>query len=245
MKKKPPPSDSNAPADEVVEAKHAIAEVFRRTGGVDGFTRWAKSHRALFYSLYTKLIPVTLQAQVHAKIEDSGDRKEKFDLLIEAMVANRVQSVIDERDGIVKVFQGGPDIEQRFREAQNHERRVHAARAAAAAIDGSEPVADDATSQPPYPYTSYVDIDATSFTRVSNPDPPAPKPAAAAPRAQRAADPSKPRQLSPQEARERAMAPSFPAQPSTEPNSTTYYEWMNGAGSRPWFGPIGSGVGPP
>jgi hypothetical protein len=40
--------------------------------------------------------------------------------------------------------------------------------------------------------------------------------------------------------------PSNPVQPATEPNSTTlYYEWMNGAGSRPYFGPIGSGGGPP
>lgn len=76
------------------QAKENIAAVFDALDGIDGMVTWAKSHKDEFYTnIYTKLIPVHIQGQVNAQVNDGDGR-----LLASAMV-DALARVIAARQG--------------------------------------------------------------------------------------------------------------------------------------------------
>jgi hypothetical protein len=78
--------------EDPIEAKHAIAEVFSRLGGVAGMLTWAKNHRAAFYSLYTKLIPLEIGGQVSTNVE-ANDASAALERILNGILAARQEEV--------------------------------------------------------------------------------------------------------------------------------------------------------
>jgi hypothetical protein len=87
---------TKTPTEPTIEAKTAINLAFERLGGVAGMVTWAKNHRALFYNLYVKLIPMTVTAQVNATV----DKGEDIDVTLRRIVNGLIEARQDGSQGI-------------------------------------------------------------------------------------------------------------------------------------------------
>jgi hypothetical protein len=92
------------------EAKHAIALAFEGIGGVPALIKWAQTNtrtRSIFYSqLYAKLIPLNVQADVDATIEQHNETpaQQALELILTRLLAERQD----------KEVSGGPNDEPRM-----------------------------------------------------------------------------------------------------------------------------------
>lgn len=89
-----------------VEAKNAIALAFEGIGGVEGLIKWAKktaTNRAIFYSqIYTKLIPVTVAANIDVTQNDSGQQfAEALERTLLSLIAERRDAERDQETNII------------------------------------------------------------------------------------------------------------------------------------------------
>jgi hypothetical protein len=115
--------------------RDVVAKAFQSSGGVAALVKWIKGsavNRGQFYSqMVAKMVALPPVTQVNVSVDNRKDEQAtaQFDRVMKTIVDQQVQYIIDQRDGITKVFAGGPDIEQRIREAGSHERRVLEARA--------------------------------------------------------------------------------------------------------------------
>lgn len=58
------------------EVKEVIAQCFVDIGGAKEFARWARDHRADFYKLYAKLLPIQLQTKGSTEVHITVSRDE-------------------------------------------------------------------------------------------------------------------------------------------------------------------------
>ena len=127
---------SRPPAD----AKASIESAFNKIGGVDGLSRWALSHKAMFYStIYPKLIalPPSAVTQVNVNtVEDAAERAQ-FKQTLENVIAARAQSIVEQNAGIKRLFVGGPNIDREIRASVKAERELRAAMAEPATAENS------------------------------------------------------------------------------------------------------------
>jgi hypothetical protein len=80
-----------------IDPKAAVAEVFKRTGGIAGMTSWAKTHKTLFYNLYAKLISQPLvQNNVAVSVNADGEAaRRKLETALMRLIDARKASVGD------------------------------------------------------------------------------------------------------------------------------------------------------
>jgi hypothetical protein len=88
-----------------VDPKAVVTEVFRRTGGIKGMTAWSKSHKTLFYNLYSRLIsqpPVVVDARTVNvnEAERAGLAQTLTDSLARIIKGRRED---EERTGMVRI----------------------------------------------------------------------------------------------------------------------------------------------
>lgn len=67
-------SSKKPPTEVTGEAKEMLALAFEGIGGLPELMKWAKTHRTAFYNHYTKLLPMTLNA--NATVDVKEDRAE-------------------------------------------------------------------------------------------------------------------------------------------------------------------------
>jgi len=100
------------------DIRTAVQMAFESSGGVNALVKWIKataSNRGAFYTqLLSKMIALPPVQQVNLNVENSQDaaNSAKFDQMLEAIVAQRVQHTIEQRAGITHQFIGGPDIDR-------------------------------------------------------------------------------------------------------------------------------------
>jgi hypothetical protein len=161
------------------DAKEAIALAFQGLGGVKRLIKWANasaSHLMIFYTqMYVKLLPYQLTAKVdHTVTDDNAIREKMTTALVNIIKARR------EGRGSTVTVDGVSLIE----DCSSIDAALDAAipeRIAAAAgnIHTMAALLDDTDVEyhGPRPATKFVDIDVHEYTRSTNPNASAPKPA--------------------------------------------------------------------
>jgi hypothetical protein len=89
---------------DLIEPKLAFAEVFNRVGGIKAMTLWAKTHRTLFYSLYSKLtnqpvVQTNITATVKVESEDQlrATLEHALHRIVDARAGEQASVIIDAR----------------------------------------------------------------------------------------------------------------------------------------------------
>lgn len=120
-------SSKKPPTEVTGEAREMLALAFEGIGGLPELMKWAKTHRTAFYNHYTKLLPMTLNANATVDVQE-----ERADLVAnminlmtnlkrahEAEDAERARSagiIIHEgetyRDALERIVTGGTIIDQ-------------------------------------------------------------------------------------------------------------------------------------
>src|SRR5437763_2558140 len=72
------------PKPDITDPRTLAVESLKRLGGIEGFVKWGKSHRTLYYALYAKLMaqPATTtfnNNKVTIKVEDGNDAKRRLE----------------------------------------------------------------------------------------------------------------------------------------------------------------------
>src|SRR5258708_20674710 len=90
------------PKTDISDPRVLAKEVMGKTGGLDGFGRWAKQHRALWYQLYPKLMAQPAQVNINntnvVKIADGEKARaqlaDAFYRIIDARAIDRVDPAV-------------------------------------------------------------------------------------------------------------------------------------------------------
>ncbi|MHC2318383.1 hypothetical protein [Bradyrhizobium diazoefficiens] len=121
-------SSKRLPTEVTGEAREMLALAFEGIGGLPELMKWAKTHRTAFYNHYTKLLPMTLNA--NATVDVKEDRAEleasMTNLMTNLMLAHEVEDaeraraagiVIEEgetyRDALERIVTGGTIIDHK------------------------------------------------------------------------------------------------------------------------------------
>jgi hypothetical protein len=180
------------------DIRTAVTQAFQSSGGVNALVKWIKANarnRGAFYTnIVAKLIALPPVQQVNVNVDNSHDaaNSAKFDQMIEAIVAQRVQYTIEQRAGITHQFIGGPDIDREIRENERRERQLREAMEA--------PIVIDAEVNPPGPVEPSRAVERDTCIIIDEPKKTTPNAEAA----RRAA------QLTPAQAKAKAMEPLSP-----------------------------------
>jgi hypothetical protein len=207
------------------DAKYAVQLAFEGVGGVKGLIKWIKAsahNRGVFYSqLYRQLIPMALAGNVDVKIEHDDSLAK-----LHTHFANIIRSQKEHEDARARA--AGITIEE-GETYQDALERIVTGGSIIEHLPQPEPDIQRAVER-----DTCVVIDE-------------PKATGQKPQVRAAAEAKPPHVVTidneptPAEAKRRAMEPSCP-QP-TQSTTAAYFEWA--ASQRPWWGPVGSGGGPP
>jgi hypothetical protein len=81
-----------------IEAKDAVAETFQRLGGVKAMVAWAKKNHSAFFSMYAKLIPLSLNANATVDHKHSVENDEALQRALVDGLARVIEARRQNRD---------------------------------------------------------------------------------------------------------------------------------------------------
>lgn len=96
---------------EQIDVPKALAEVFKRLGGIAEMAKWAKSHKTFFYNHYVKMLPTQVAAQVdvHATVHDADEARQKLQTAFMNLIRARQEDAAEQevKTG-VRIINGVP-----------------------------------------------------------------------------------------------------------------------------------------